>query len=251
MAMQQLAVPEQFLHSGRRATGLVLLGGLCGLAWAAGLRGFMAQIARSESTVDWGGTFRWILLPGLVVGMFLGWAEHLRKSGGRRGWRWLALSPLLFSAILFSRPLDMLSIFEDGVGGGRGRRSAVRHGGRLRAVGQGATLGTHRQCCRRVDHHPDLGADGDVLRRTRPRDEHRARRLGRHLLLRVPGGPHARLCHSPPTSLSTTHCSSVSRRMVQLAKRSLPGVRIYRDVADCAKRHVARDRQASGGTGHI
>jgi hypothetical protein len=30
----------------------------------------------------------------------------------------LALAPLLFSAILFSRPLDLLSIFEDGVGGG-------------------------------------------------------------------------------------------------------------------------------------
>jgi hypothetical protein len=96
----------------------LLVGGVCGLAWAAGLRGFMAQIAGSTSGVDWGGTFGWILLPGIGVGALLGWAEHLRTSGGQRGWRWLALAPLLFSAILFSRPLDILSIFQDGVGGG-------------------------------------------------------------------------------------------------------------------------------------
>jgi hypothetical protein len=95
----------------------LLVGGLCGLAWAAGLRGFMAQIAGSESTVDWAGTFGWILLPGIGVGALLGWAQHLRSSGGRRRW-WLALSPLLFSAILFSRPLDMSSTFQDGLGGG-------------------------------------------------------------------------------------------------------------------------------------
>ena len=57
-------------------------------------------------------------MPGVGGGALLGWAEHLRSSGGRPGWRWLALSPLLFSAIVFSRPLDLLSIFEDGVGGG-------------------------------------------------------------------------------------------------------------------------------------
>jgi|GEM_PF-1749690 len=104
-------------HGGGPTTAL-LVGGLCGLAWAAGLRGFMAQIAGTASGVDWAGTFAWILLPGIGVGALLGWAEHLRASGGRRGWRWLALSPLLFSAIVLSRPLDLLSIFQDGVGGG-------------------------------------------------------------------------------------------------------------------------------------
>lgn len=97
---------------------LVLAGGLCGLAWAAGLRGLMAQIA-DVSSVSWSGTFGYILLPGLVIGMLLGWAEHLRRAGGRRGWRWLALSPLLFAAILFSEgPLGPLGILEDGIGGG-------------------------------------------------------------------------------------------------------------------------------------
>ena len=105
-------------HGGRRAA-LVLLGGLCGLAWAAGLRGFMTQIAQEESTVSWSLTFGYVLLPGLLIGLLLGWAEQLRRSGGRPHWRWLALSPLLFAAVLFSEgPLGVLGIFEDGLGGG-------------------------------------------------------------------------------------------------------------------------------------
>ena len=35
----------------------ILLGGLCGLAWAAGLRGFMAQIVPEDTSVSWLGTF--------------------------------------------------------------------------------------------------------------------------------------------------------------------------------------------------
>ncbi len=102
-----------------RGAAPVLLGGLCGLAWAAGLRGFMAQIVGEDSSVSWSGTFGYILLPGLLIGLLLGWAEHLRRTGGRRRWRWLALSPLLFAAILFSEgPLAVLGIFEDGLGGG-------------------------------------------------------------------------------------------------------------------------------------
>lgn len=121
MTTQQVRDASQRRQPARHDAGptmAVLVGGLCGLAWAAGLRGFMAQIAGPASTVDWAGTFGWILAPGIGVGALLGWAEHLRTSGGRRRWRWLALAPLLFSAILFSRPLDMLSIFEDGLGGG-------------------------------------------------------------------------------------------------------------------------------------
>ena len=33
------------------------------MLWAAGLRGFMAQIAGPTSGVDWSGTFGWILVP--------------------------------------------------------------------------------------------------------------------------------------------------------------------------------------------
>jgi ABC-type iron transport system FetAB permease component len=57
--------------SGRPAMKLVLLGALLGLAWAAGLRGYMTQLT-DESTVDWFGTFGLVLLPGVVTGALLG-----------------------------------------------------------------------------------------------------------------------------------------------------------------------------------
>jgi hypothetical protein len=103
----------------REGSALVLLGGLCGLAWAAGLRGFMAQIVGEDSTVNWSATFGYVLLPGVVIGLLLGWAEHLRRTGGRRHGRWVAISPLLFMTVLFSEgPLGVFGIFEDGLGGG-------------------------------------------------------------------------------------------------------------------------------------
>jgi hypothetical protein len=37
-----------------------------------------------------------ILLPATLAGAALGWAEHTRRTGGRRAWRWIALAPLLF-----------------------------------------------------------------------------------------------------------------------------------------------------------
>ena len=98
--------------------GWIALGTLCGLAWACALREFMAQVVGDDSEVQWVNTFGFILLPGTVIGALLGWAEHLRRTGGRPHWRWLALAPLLFAAILFSNPLDIGGLLEDGVGGG-------------------------------------------------------------------------------------------------------------------------------------
>ena len=119
MAVQTADRPLREGAAHRRGVAPVLLGGLLGLAWAAGLRGFMAQITQGDSSVSWSGTFAYVLLPGLLVGLLLGWAEHLRSTGGRRRWRWLALSPLLFAAVLFSQgPLGLLGIFENGLGGG-------------------------------------------------------------------------------------------------------------------------------------
>lgn len=117
MSTSVVMSPERVRHRSR-GVARVLVGGLCGLAWAAGLRGFMAQIEGEDSSVSWSGTFGYILLPGLCIGLLLGWAEHLRCRGGPRGWRWLALSPLLFTAVLFGEGLlGWLGIFEDGVGG--------------------------------------------------------------------------------------------------------------------------------------
>lgn len=102
----------------RRAAAwpLVSIGAVCGLAWAAGLRAFMAEIAGPTSTVEWVATFEGILLPGVIAGMLLGWAEHLRRTGGRRGWRWLALAPLVF---VVANPGIVVTVFtEGGIGGG-------------------------------------------------------------------------------------------------------------------------------------
>ena len=97
---------------------LLSIGAVCGLAWAASLRGFMTQIAGPESAVSWSGTFGWILAPGVATGVLLGWAEYIRRTGGRRGWRWLALAPLLFAGVLLPGLLDPATMFEGGIGGG-------------------------------------------------------------------------------------------------------------------------------------
>jgi hypothetical protein len=101
-----------------RALPSLVIGATSGLAWASGLRGFMAMIAGPESTVAWSGTFLWILLPGLVTGLLLGWAEYLRRTGGRRRWRWLALAPMTFMSVLLTTVTDPASFLEGGIGGG-------------------------------------------------------------------------------------------------------------------------------------
>ena len=51
--------------SGRpRAWHYLGVGSLCGLAWAAGLRGFMAQVAGTGSDIEWAGKLGWILASG-------------------------------------------------------------------------------------------------------------------------------------------------------------------------------------------
>jgi hypothetical protein len=100
-----------------RAAAPIAIGALAGLAWGAGFRGFMVEIAGpASSTFSWYGTFVGILLPAAVTGALLGWAEHLRRTGGRRGWRWLALAPLVF---LVPTPSVLVSVVTDGgIGGG-------------------------------------------------------------------------------------------------------------------------------------
>lgn len=76
-----------------------LLGATLGLAWGAGLRGWMAVVAGGIPNFTWAGTFGAILLPSTVVGTALGWAEGARRTGDHRGRRWTALTPLLFVAM--------------------------------------------------------------------------------------------------------------------------------------------------------
>lgn len=99
--------------------GTILVGCVCGLAWAASLRGWMTQVAGTGTTFTWVGTFLLILIPGALLGALLGWAEHLRRTGGLRGrrQRWLVLSPLMLAAALLD-PSILRALVTTGEGGG-------------------------------------------------------------------------------------------------------------------------------------
>ena len=108
----------------RSAGALIATGGLLGLTWSAALRGVMAEVAGPDSSVSWYGTFGQILLPGVVTGALLAWAEHQRRTGGRRRRRLLALAPLAFPVAVLLSPDTVAAfnggppLFSGGIGGG-------------------------------------------------------------------------------------------------------------------------------------
>jgi hypothetical protein len=115
-AHQAAPVPRTApLHS---TVPFVAIGITCGIAWAAGFRSYMVELVGPESTFTWWGTFGAILLPGAVAGGLLGWAEALRRAGGRRGWRWLALAPLAFAVAPLFMPGAIAGLLTEGLGGG-------------------------------------------------------------------------------------------------------------------------------------
>jgi hypothetical protein len=93
-----------------------LLGAVIAIAWAGALRGWMAEIAGPDSVFDWLGTFAFILLPAAIVGILLGLADYARRAGGRAGWRWLALAPLLLGIAPLLRPGAVELMFSSGIG---------------------------------------------------------------------------------------------------------------------------------------
>lgn len=108
-----------YMHSlGTRSAPFIAIGTTCGIAWAAGFRGYMAELAGPASAVSWWGTFGTLILPGAIAGGLLGWAEALRRSGGRRGWRWLGLAPLAFAIAPQLLPGAIVNLFTQGLGGG-------------------------------------------------------------------------------------------------------------------------------------
>lgn len=99
------------------AARFLAVGGLCGLTWAASFRGWMVELARGSSTssVTWL-TFALLLLPGLTVGVLLGWSAYLR-SIKVTGTRWLTLTPGLFASALLD-PKIFSALIRNGDGGG-------------------------------------------------------------------------------------------------------------------------------------
>lgn len=102
----------------RRGSRAVAVGAVLGVAWTSSLRGWMVHIAGPDSTFTWLGTFVGLLLPGAVVGALLGWAEHLRRTGGRPGWRRLALAPLLLAVTPLLLPGGLRTLVTTGMGSG-------------------------------------------------------------------------------------------------------------------------------------
>ena len=100
-----------FDASGPRSEGgrFVAIGALCGLTWAASLRGWRVELAAGESTssLTWL-TFALLLVPGLAIGVLLGWSAYLRSTG-MRGPRWLIFAPALLASTLLDP--DIFSTF--------------------------------------------------------------------------------------------------------------------------------------------
>jgi hypothetical protein len=100
-----------------RAGRYLIVGGLCGLTWAASLRGWMVELAQGTSTssVTWL-TFALLLLPGLTIGVLLGWSAYLRSISATAT-QWLILTPALFASALLD-PDIFSALIRNGEGGG-------------------------------------------------------------------------------------------------------------------------------------
>lgn len=99
----------------RTAAPSILIGALLGVTWAAGFRAFMAEIAGPDSTFGWYATFGALIGGAGIVGGLLGWADHIRRTGGRPHWRWLALSPLILALLPLTVP-GTLAALAQGIG---------------------------------------------------------------------------------------------------------------------------------------
>lgn len=98
----------------RRGLNPILVGAVGGLAWSAGLRGFMVEVAGSESQFSWLRTFGGILIPSTIAGGLIGWAEVRRRAG--RPVRPVILAPLLPSAVTLAFPGQLASVVTTGQG---------------------------------------------------------------------------------------------------------------------------------------
>ena len=123
----------------------ILVGAVCGLAWASAFRAWMAELAGGASRLDWYGTFVGILGAGVITGALLGLAEYFRRTGGRRHWRWLALAPLAFAILPMTMPDALLALFTQGLGGGAVAVALTAIAGGFAVSGRGA-LGARILC---------------------------------------------------------------------------------------------------------
>ena len=122
----------------RSATATVLVGAVCGLAWGAAFRAYMAELAGGASRIEWYGTFVAILGAGVIIGALLGLAEYFRRTGGRRHWRWLALAPLTFAVLPLTMEGAVEALLTQGLGGGAIAVALTAIAGGFAVSGRGA-----------------------------------------------------------------------------------------------------------------
>ena len=132
------SVVEADARTRHSAVATVLVGAVSGVAWAAALRAYMAEIAGGASRLDWYGTFVGILAAGLITGALLGLAEYFRRTGGRRHWRWLALAPLTFAVLPLTMEGALEGLVTQGLGGGAVAVSLIAIAGGFAVSGRGA-----------------------------------------------------------------------------------------------------------------
>jgi hypothetical protein len=102
-------------NRGLGAAPSILIGAVLGITWAAGFRAYMAEIAGPESIFGWYATFGVVLGGAGIVGALLGWADHIRRTGGRPHWRWLAASPLILGLLPLTVP-GTIALLSQGIG---------------------------------------------------------------------------------------------------------------------------------------
>jgi hypothetical protein len=98
-----------------RRLHFILLGAVIGVAWAASLRGFMAQLAGPDSVFTFTGTFGIIIPTGTTIGALLGWAEYRRRTGSQHNL--LILTPLLLGIVPLAQPGALQAFLRTGDGG--------------------------------------------------------------------------------------------------------------------------------------
>ncbi|HET6300766.1 hypothetical protein [Microbacterium sp.] len=96
--------------------GLVVVGAVIGVTWAAALRAYMVGLAGVATVFSWWGTFGAILIPGAISGALL--AVAWRRSHLGRASAWFAFAPAPLAIATFLEPGALWTLLTTGLGGG-------------------------------------------------------------------------------------------------------------------------------------
>jgi hypothetical protein len=114
------------------------VGGLAGLTWAAGFRGYMSALAGPESEVTWYGTFAAVLAPAAAVGALFGWAEQRRLAGDDLPYRRaIAAAPVVIGILPLTKPGAIATLRKTGQGSAAGAVALAVIGGGYAIAGRG------------------------------------------------------------------------------------------------------------------